>query len=187
MLQRIINRLYTFFIKGRFAQYGKASVIHYRMIHLCGEKYMRIGNMTDIHEGATLTAWDNINGVQFSPKISIGNNCNIGAYSHITACNKIVIGDNLLTGLNVTITDNQHGEFIEEQLSMPPINRPLLSKGPVIIGSNVWIGSNACIMPNVKIGNGVVVGANSVVTKDIPDNCMVAGCPAKIIKKISIR
>lgn len=187
MLQRIINRLYTFFIKRRFAQYGKASVVHYRLRHLCGEKYIHIGENTDIHEGSTLTAWGSVNESRFFPEISIGNNCNIGAYSHITACNKIVIGDNLLTGLNVTITDNQHGAFTEEQIDMPPIKRPLLSKGPVIIGNNVWIGSNACIMPNVKIGNGVIVGANSVVTKDVPDNCIVAGCPAKIIKEISKR
>ena len=183
MLQRIINRLYTLFLKRRFAQYGKSSIIHYKMIHLCGEKYIHIGKNTEIHEYTTLTAWDDINGNRFLPEITIGENCNIGAYSHITACNKIVIGNNLLAGQNVTITDNQHGAFTKEQLSLPPIKRPLLSKGPVIIGNNVWIGSNACIMPNVRIGNGVVVGANSVVTKDVPDYCMVVGCPAKIIKE----
>lgn len=187
MLQRIMTRLYTWFVKRRFAEFGKYSVIHFMPRHLCGEKYIHIGKNTDIHECVTLTAWDNVNGVRMSPEIIIGNNCNIGAYSHITACNKIVIGDNLLTGLNVTITDNQHGAFTEEQLDIPPIKRPLLSKGPVIIGNNVWIGSNACIMPHVKIGNDVIVGANSVVTKEVPDNCMVAGCPAKVIKEINRR
>lgn len=184
MLHRIINRLYTLLIMSRFAGFGKSSVIRFMPTRIRGEKYIHIGVNTDINEGVILTAWDNYKGIKSLPEIHIGNNCHIGAHAHITACNKIKIGDNLLTGLNVTITDNQHGEFIEEQLSMPPINRTLLSKGPVIIGNNVWIGSNACIMPNVKIGNGVVVGANSVVTKDVPDYCMVAGSPAKIIKEI---
>ena len=57
-----------------------------------------------------------------------------------------------------------------------------MSKGDVIIGKNVWIGDKVTILPNVKIGDGVVIGANSVVTKDIPPCSVVAGNPAKIIK-----
>ena len=90
----------------------------------------------------------------------------------------------MLTGKWVTITDNSHGNVTVENLILPPANREVLSKGKVKIGKNVWIGDKASIMPGVKIGDGVIVGANSVVTKDIPSYCLVAGNPARIIKKL---
>ena len=58
----------------------------------------------------------------------------------------------------------------------------MVSKGPVIIGDNVWVGEKATIVANIKIGQGCVIAANSVVTKDVPPYCVVAGCPAKIVK-----
>ena len=66
-------------------------------------------------------------------------------------------------------------------MSMAPTTRPLYSKGRVSIGKNVWIGDKATILPGVTIGDGVIVGANSVVTKDIPHYKIAIGCPAKII------
>lgn len=68
-------------------------------------------------------------------------------------------------------------------MEIPPTQRPVYSKGPVIIGNNVWIGDKATILPNVSIGNGAIIAANSVVTKDVPEYCIVAGNPAKIIKQ----
>ena len=120
------------------------------------------------------------------PEIKIGNGCHIGAYAHLTATRGITIGDNLLTGTNIIITDNAHGVTDTiEALQCAPSSRPLLSKGEVIIGNNVWLANNVCILPGVKIGDGVVVAANSCVTHDLPDYCVAAGCPAKIIKKIN--
>lgn len=74
------------------------------------------------------------------PLIEIGDNCNFGAYNHITSINKIQIGNGLLTGKWVTITDNSHGNTDVVCLGIEPAYRPLFSKGPVIIGKNVWIG-----------------------------------------------
>jgi acetyltransferase-like isoleucine patch superfamily enzyme len=67
---------------------------------------------------------------------------------------------------------------------MEPMMRPLISKGKVIIGDNVWIGEGAMILPNVHIGEGAIIAANSVVTKDIPAYSIAVGIPAKIIKNI---
>ena len=64
--------------------------------------------------------------------------------------------------------------------------RPVVSKGSVIIGNNVWIGDKATILPNVTIGDGAVIAANSVVTKDVPAYSVVAGNPAKVIKENNI-
>ena len=82
------------------------------------------------------------------------------------------------------ISDNSHGESIVSMLNINPQDRPLFSKGKVVIGNNVWLCNNVCVLSNVTIGNGVIVAANSVVTHDIPDNCIAAGVPAKIIKLI---
>jgi acetyltransferase-like isoleucine patch superfamily enzyme len=70
------------------------------------------------------------------------------------------------------------------EASIPPVKRTLKSKGEVKIGNNVWIGDKATILGGVTIGDNVIIGANSVVTHDVPSNCVAAGNPAKIIKKI---
>ena len=57
-------------------------------------------------------------------------------------------------------------------------------KGKIVLGNNVFVGNRSCIMPGVKIGNNVIIGYGSIVTKDVPDNCVIAGCPARIIKSI---
>lgn len=118
------------------------------------------------------------------PEIRIGNNCNIGQFNHFTAVNKIVIGDNLLTGKFVLITDNSHGSSDYDQLHMHPSLRPVMTKGEVVIGNNVWLGDKVSVLSGVHIGNGCVVGANSVVTHDIPDYCIAVGIPAKVIKSL---
>ena len=178
----IINRLYTLLIRNRFAHWGRGSHIDWRTMKLKGLNYITVGDKTFIAKGVQLTAWDFHNGIHYKPSIKIGNACSIRENCHITAINGISIGDNLLTGTNVLITDNSHGEAICEQMDIPPTQRKLYSKGPVIIGNNVWLGNNVCVMPGVTIGDGAIIGANSVVTHDIPDYSMAAGIPAKVIK-----
>jgi acetyltransferase-like isoleucine patch superfamily enzyme len=84
----------------------------------------------------------------------------------------------------VTITDNSHGSSDEIYQGVPPVKRKLYTKGPVEIGNNVWIGDKATILPGVTIGDNCIVAANAVVTKSIPENSIVAGNPAKVIKTI---
>lgn len=150
-----------------------------------------IGEKTCFGDWIFLTAWDSykcyIDGKEtaqkLQPDITIGQECCFGAFNHITCTNKIIIGNRLLTGKWVTITDNSHGTTDLETLHIPPIKRPIYSKGPVIIGDNVWIGDKATILPGVTIGDGAVIAANAVVTKDVPAFCVAAGNPARIIKK----
>lgn len=102
---------------------------------------------------------------------------------HIGCIHKIDIGDNVLLGSKVYITDHFHGEIKKDALTLPPIERPLCGK-PVKIGNNVWIGDNVCIMPGVSLGDNVIVGANAVVTHSFPKNVVIAGVPAAIIKEL---
>ena len=149
-----------------------------------GAKYISIGKGTRVLRGVILTAWDEYEGKHFSPSIVIGRACAIGEHSQITACNRIEIGDNVLTGRYVYISDNSHGRTDGSDLETPPQNRELISKGPVKIGNNVWIGERACILAGVTICDGAIIGAGAVVTKDVPPFCVAAGVPAKVIKKM---
>ena len=180
------TKLYTKYISLGFNYFGKKSFIRPFADLIVGYKYISIGERTTIGKHIQLTAWECHNGKLYSPSISIGSNCQIGAYNHITAINKIVIGDGVLTGKFVTITDNSHGKPGDLcDINISPIKRVVYSKGTVEIGDNVWIGDKATILSNVKIGEGCTIGANAVVTKDIPPYCIVGGNPAKIIRKIT--
>lgn len=119
-----------------------------------------------------------------SPEIRIGNNVSVGMYCHIACINRVIIQDGVLIGSKVLITDHMHGN-IGEEMEKKPVDRRLFSKGSVIIEENVWIGDGVCVMPNVKIGKNSIIGANAVVTKNIPSNSVAVGIPAKVIRKIS--
>jgi acetyltransferase-like isoleucine patch superfamily enzyme len=180
LLAGIRNKIYSCFIRRQFKEIGD-SHFFWHAYNIKGGEYIHIGNDCIFESGLQLTAWKV---GEREPQISIGNNCLFRRDTHITACNKIIIGNNLLTGTNIFITDNSHGTIDGDSLKMPPRLRPIVSKGPVIIGNNVWLGNNVCIMPGVTIGDGAVIGANAVVTHDIPAFCVAAGVPAKIIKQV---
>jgi lipopolysaccharide O-acetyltransferase len=115
----------------------------------------------------------------------IGNNVQVNDYVHIGAVNKVVIGDNVLIASKVYISDHNHGNYNGLFQSSPdsdPSKRLIFSM-PVVIEDNVWIGEQVSILPGVTIGKGSIIGANSVVTKNIPAACIAIGVPAKVIKK----
>ena len=150
-----------------------------------GQKNVSIGNHTIIQSNSILGCWVKYGEQEFpNASITIGNECSIGEYNHITACNKITIGDGLLTGRYVIISDNSHGGLSTEDSIIKPVKRRLKSKGEVVIGNNVWLGDKVAVLAGVHIGNNVIVAANAVVTKDIPDNSIVAGVPGKIIAQL---
>lgn len=184
-MRRRIDYLRSLWIKDAFKKCER-NVLFQKIDFLKGAPYISIQEGTSFEKHLFLSAWDKYDSIQgqqfFNPSINIGSNCHFGAFNHITAINRIEIGNNLLTGKFVTITDNNHGDTDLKCLFIEPILRPLISKGPVKIGNNVWIGDKATILPNVTIGDGAVVAANAVVTKNVPAYSVVAGDPAKVIK-----
>lgn len=182
-IRRVKTKIHTLWISVEFKSLGKDSSICYPIV-LHGGKYICIGNQTGLGKRGVLTAWDCIMGEHYKPEISIGDNTSIGEDYHITATNKIIIGNNVLMGKKITITDNSHGKTDIESLIFPPSKRRAFSKGPVTIMDNVWIGDKATILPGVTIGFNAIIGANAVVTTNIPANCVAAGIPAKIVKII---
>lgn len=177
--------IYTGLFKRHFKSFGKGSEIKPSFLMLIGPQYISVGESCYIGSRVQLTAWDSSYiGGNYKPEIIIGDGVSIGDESQVTAINKIVIGNGVLTGKKVLITDNSHGEVVRELMDTAPLKRQVVSKGPVIIGDNVWIGEKATIVANVRIGKGSIIAANTVVTKDVPPYCVVAGCPAKVVKNL---
>lgn len=177
-----LNYLYSCWIAPNFIYMGRGTLV-YRPIRLVGGKYISIGKNTVIGRNGTVTAWDHYADQKLTPSIKIGDNCDFGEYIHITCANMITIGNGVLTGRWVTIADNSHGDTKSGVSHTAPAMRPIYSKGTVVIGDDVWIGDKVTILAGVNIGNGVIIAANSVVTKDIPPYDIVAGCPAVSIKR----
>ena len=150
---------------------------------ILGEQFISIGN--NFHAGThlRLEAISKRNSQTFSPAIYIGDNVSIEDFCHIGCIEKIHIGSGTMIASRVYISDHNHGSISATDLNDIPAQRPLFSK-PVDIGNNVWLGEWCCIMSGVSLGNNVIVGANAVVTHSFPDNCVIAGVPAKIIKKL---
>lgn len=114
--------------------------------------------------------------------IRIGKGSEIGERCRISIANALEIGEKVLFSPNVYITDCDH-EY--RDVNVPVIDQGIVQRGQRIsIGNGSYIGINAVIVGNVKIGKHCVVGANSVVTKDVPDYCVAVGSPAKVIKRI---
>lgn len=117
----------------------------------------------------------------------IGKDVQINDNVHIVAVQHVNIGDHVLIASKVFISDSNHGSYsgsIQSSPEEPPAQRPL-SVRPVNIGNNVWIGEFVTILPGVTIGAGAVIGSMSVVSRDIPGNCIAVGIPAKVIKRYS--
>jgi acetyltransferase-like isoleucine patch superfamily enzyme len=156
-----------------------------RSSKVVGSKGIAVGRNSFIKRQAWIEAVFVYNEQSFSPLIKIGERFYASDRLHLSAIDRVEIGDNCLFGSGVYISDHNHGSYKGQQQSNPseaPIDRKLVSFGPVIIGSNVWLGDNVVIVGSVTIGDGVVVGANSVVTKDIPNFMMAAGAPLQILK-----
>jgi acetyltransferase-like isoleucine patch superfamily enzyme len=111
--------------------------------------------------------------------LTIGDRCVIGRGSHIVAHESVTIGDDVWTGPYVYITDQNHGY---EDLDAP-IGRQFPVNRPVSIGAGSWLGAGAIILPGASIGRNVVVAAGSVVRGQVPDYCVVAGVPARVVRE----
>lgn len=114
----------------------------------------------------------------FTPSLKIGNNSGIGNYCELNG--PITIGNDVMMGPEVVMYTTRHND---ERTDIAMRYQGMKERLPIVIGNDVWIGRRVIIMPGVKISDGCIIGAGAVVTKDVPPYCVVAGVPAKIIRR----
>jgi len=124
-------------------------------------------------------------GEKQTPALIIGSDCQINDSVHIVAGECVSLGDNVLIASRVFITDLNHGQYAGSSHSHPDIicRERELHTDPVYIESNVWLGEGVVVLPGVRIGKSSIIGANSVVTKSIPEYSIAVGNPVRIIKQ----
>ncbi len=175
----LINVLFTYRHLLKMKVYSLSTIFE-RPFTIIGHKYISMGDYFSSRPGLRIECY---NSGHTLPKLSIGDHVNLNFRCHIGVINEIFIGNNVLIGSNVLITDHSHGTTSFRDLIKSPNTRNLYSKGPVIIEDNVWIGENASILSNVRIGHHSVIGCNTVVSKNVPPYCIVYGNPMKIIQR----
>jgi carbonic anhydrase/acetyltransferase-like protein (isoleucine patch superfamily) len=163
-----------------FASFGAGSMIGFPTGALYGQEWIEIGTGTMIGCHVSLSA-GMVPGHDLGEEtvLRIGDRCVIGRGSHIVAHHSIVIGHDVYTGPYVYITDQNHS-YRDPDL---PIGRQWPTNTAVEIGSGSWLGAGAIVLPGARIGRNVVVAAGSVVRGQVPDRCVVAGVPAKVVRE----
>lgn len=164
----------------QFLRFGTGSLIMWKPTTIFNERYISIGNDTLIGPGVALSA-GMVPGQECltSPVVTIGDRCLIGKGSGIVGHFSITIGNDVWTGHHVYITDQNHG-YTDVNI---PISQQSQPERPVSIGDGSWLGHGSIVLPGVTIGEHVVVGANSVVTHDIPAYSVAVGSPARVIRR----
>ena len=163
----------------RFAAFGTGSVLAFPVGTVFGESSIAIGADVVVGAQVTLSA-GMVPGQDLGPEpvLRIGDRCVIGRGSHIVAHQSVVIGADVYTGPYVYITDQNHGYADPEM----PIGRQLPLNSAVSIGPGTWLGAGAIVLPGSCVGRNVVVAAGSVVRGLVPDHCVVAGVPARVVR-----
>lgn len=183
-LRQLYSRLFIRHLRTLFLSCGDNLLIPPSLVYM-GLHNVSIGNNFHAGERLKLRTFEDWEGIKYTPQITIGNNVNIETDCHISAINSVTIGDNVLMASFVYISDHSHGNINDAvSYQLPSLKRPLYSKGPVVIEDDVWLGEKVSVMPGVHIGRGAIIGANSVVTKDIPAYAVAVGAPAKVIKML---
>jgi len=180
----IANRALQQAIYQKFKKLGQYANLPKQLI-IKNPQYISIGDGFSSLDNLRLEAWDAYGDQLFTPELYIGNNVCFNTDVHIACINKVSIGNNVLMASRIYISDHSHGEISKEALSKPPLYRPLVSKGPVVIEDNVWVGEGVSILPGVTIGKNTIIGTNAVVTKSFPENSVIAGNPARLIKTLN--
>jgi acetyltransferase-like isoleucine patch superfamily enzyme len=165
----------------RFGSFGEGSLLGFPVATLYGEPHIHIGAGTLIASWVTLAAGYGPDQDDVPERaLVIGDRCLINVRCGIVAHESIEIGDDVWFGQGVYITDANHGF---EQLDVP-IGKQLGEHQPVSVGKGSWLGHGAVILPGAQIGRQCVVAAGSVVRGVVPDHSVVAGVPAKVIRRL---
>lgn len=159
---------------------GEKSILGFN-VHVLGWNNIKIGSNTIIGDNS----WLNVNDRKKDTiGIDIGNNCYISKNNVISSSKKLIIKDFYMSNINVHLLGSNH---IISNPMKPYIQTGATKEDTLYIGTNVWMGASSCVLGNVTVGHGSIIGAGSIVTKDIPPFSIAVGNPAKIIKRFSFK
>lgn len=151
-----------------------------RPLKLYNERNVIIGERVRIKSGYRIECYETFYNQSLAPKFIIEDGVIIGYGLTAFVASDLIIGKDTIFAGNVTLITENHGMDPESKI---PFHAQPLTVGPIHIGEGCWLGQNVSVLPNVRIGNKCIIATNAVVTSDVPDNCIVAGCPARIIKR----
>ena len=178
---RLTSKMFSVMMGGSFARFGRNSVLQ-PPLRLSGEERVEIGDGVFVAANSWLQALPD--GDNRAAALCIGSGTSIAGACVISAVRSVILEENVLLARNVYISDHIHRYADKDQ--------PVLSQGvdkvePVRICRGAWLGQNVVVCPGVTIGRGAVIGANSVVKSDIPDWCVAAGAPARMVQEIGVK
>ncbi len=164
----------------RFRRLGEGACLAFPIGAIFGEAWIEIGEYTLVGERVSISAGMGP-GVDLGPDsiVRIGGSCSIGRGGHIVGHQSIDIGDHVFTGPYVYITDQNHVYDDPET----PIGRQWPRNNPVVIGPGSWLGAGSIILPGTRIGRQCVVAGGAVVRGEFPDHSVIAGVPARIVRR----
>lgn len=180
-LKLIIKKLINIFVSLLYGHFGTGAKICRPVTLMTNRKHIFVGRNVFIRKFARIEPIVQWHDKKFNPKIEIEDNVHIEQNLHLICAEKIFIGNSTLISSFVFITDVNH---VFDNISLSVIQQGL-AVAPTIIEKNCFIGTGVKIMAGVHIGEHSVIGANAVVTHDIPPYSVVAGIPAKVIKKFN--
>ena len=182
IFQRISCLFYSGLVKRRFKRCESNRL--FPTFKVVNPHCIEIGNQVEIKPLCRIEAICSYRGQEFSPLVILSDNSVVNAYCHIGCVYSVYIGKYTTIAERTLITDHTHGIPIKEEMMLPPRHRPLHSKGNIVIEDFVSVGEGVVILGGVTIGHHSIIGANAVITKDIPPYSVVIGNPAKVIKTV---
>jgi len=177
------SKLFNYFIARKLGGAKKLSI--HPSAFLTGVSHFSIGRNFHAGEHLRMEAISKYGQQSYTPRIVIKDNVAVHDFVHIAAVNHVEIGNNVLMASKIYISDHNHGIYSGENQSdptIPPGAREIAPDRTVIIEDNVWLGESVSVLPGVTIGRGSIIGANSVVSRDIPPYSIAVGSPAKVVK-----
>jgi acetyltransferase-like isoleucine patch superfamily enzyme len=170
--------------RNRFKRCG--AIITTGEFRITGHRFIEIGRLSagDRFRMDAIHAY--LDGRTFTPALVLGDPVSFGTDVHIACNHRVIIGNHVLGGSHIYITDHDHGVYSgplpHSRPDEPPAARHLSDGGQVVIEDNVFIGEYVNILKNVTIGCGAIVAAGAVVTRDVPPRTIVAGNPARVVR-----
>jgi acetyltransferase-like isoleucine patch superfamily enzyme len=169
-------RLFRLLFARRFGSFGRGSLV-VAPVGIEGAEHIHLGPSVYVAAQSCLAARPLTGG---KSHLEIGEGCRIGRFNHIYATRRIVLGPKVLTANGVYISDNVHG-YRDPRIAI--MDQPIEQLGDVEIGEGSWLGHNVCVL-GASVGKHCVVGANAVVTRDLPDYSVAVGAPAVVIRRL---